>query len=150
MKLASWLAAGLFGALNLVRAVYAVDLFEAHALSPCSDDSIVSINRFDIVFTPSNNSVVLGFTGSFSESTSQNVMVELELLVYGYKAINKTFDPCTSPHISFLCPMQSASLNLKQTTLTLPGDVLSDIPGRFFGISSCCPCPGVLLTCWRF
>lgn len=128
MRPASWLAAGLFGAFSLVRGVHAVDLFQAHALSPCSNDDTVSVNRFDIVFTPNNNSVVLGFTGSFTESSSQNVMIDVELLVYGYLAKTLTLDPCASPTISFLCPMKSASLNIKQTTLTIDSDALSIIP----------------------
>ncbi|KAJ6107994.1 TRP-like family [Penicillium sp. IBT 18751x] len=128
MRSASWLAAGLFGALNLIRAVNAEDLFEAHALSTCANDSIVSINRFDVTYTPSNNNIVLGFTGSFSESASTNVLIDIDVLIYGYNAISLTMNPCASPKISFLCPMQSASLNIQETSLSLDSDALKSIP----------------------
>jgi hypothetical protein len=59
-------------------------------------------------------------------------MIDVELLVYGYLATNQTFDPCSSPKISFLCPMQSASLNIKETTLAVDSSALSIIPGQFF------------------
>lgn len=130
MRSASWLAAGLFGALNLVRGVNAEDLFEAHALSTCSDDSIVSINRFDVTYTPSDNNIVLGFTGSFTESASTDVLIDIDVLIYGYNAISLTMDPCASPKISFLCPMQSASLNVQETSLSLDSDALNSIPSQ--------------------
>lgn len=128
MRSASWLAAGLFGALNLVRAVNAEDLFEAHSLSTCSSDDVVSINRFDVTYTRSDNNIDLGFTGSFTGSTSTNVLIDIDVLIYGYNAISLTINPCASPKISFLCPMESASLNIQSTSLSLDSDALSGLP----------------------
>ena len=136
MRSASWLAAGLFGALNLVRAVNAEDLFEAHALSTCSNDSIVSINRFDVTYTPSNNNIVLGFTGSFTESASTDVMIDIDVLIYGYNAISLTMDPCASPKISFsLSHAIRVSQYPRKTSLSLDSDALSSIPSQFLDTS---------------
>jgi hypothetical protein len=128
MRSASWLAAGLFGALNLVRAVNAEDLFEAHDLSTCSDDDVVNVNRIDVVYTPKDNNLVLGFTGSFTDSSSTNVLLDIDVLIYGYNAISLTLDPCGSTKISFLCPMESASLNIQSTSISIGSDTLSGIP----------------------
>jgi hypothetical protein len=70
-------------------------------------------------------------------------MIDVELLVYGYLATNQTFDPCASPKISFLCPMQSASLNIKETTLPVDSSALSFIPGQFFSSPNRILSPGV-------
>ncbi|KAJ5570430.1 uncharacterized protein N7459_009860 [Penicillium hispanicum] len=131
MNLMSWLAAGLLGALHLVQPVGATKLLEAHSLVPCSDDGRVSINRFSVVFTPDNSSIVVGFDGSISYTG--NVMLDVDLLVYGYKALTKTINPCDFK-VSGLCPLQVKSLTIPSAPLDASSDLLSNIPGIAYSV----------------
>lgn len=128
MKPVPWLAAGIVGILHLVQAVQATKLLESHALIPCSDGDAISINKFSVVFTPDNHTVTVSFDGS--TSYSGKVMLEVQLLVYGYLATTKTVDPCDY-HVYGLCPMKPATLNFPTTALSdVPQDALPMIPGK--------------------
>ncbi|KAF3389444.1 Flavin carrier protein 2 [Penicillium rolfsii] len=129
MRFSRWLArAGLF-ALSLGLPVAAEKLLQSHALIPCSNDGIISVNHFDIVFTPKNNSATVSFDGQ--ASYGGKLRIELQLYVYGYKAVTKTFDPC-SLNVDALCPLQKdTALKISDVPLDLSGVDLSIIPGRF-------------------
>jgi hypothetical protein len=128
MRFPRWLArAGLF-ALSLAPPVAADKLLQSHALIPCSNDGIISVNHFDIVFTPGNMSATVSFDGQ--ATYAGKIRIELELYVYGYKATTKTFDPCVL-NVDALCPLQKdTALKIANVPLDLSGVDLSIIPGE--------------------
>lgn len=128
MRPTTWLGASILVASNLVGSTHAIKLLESHGLIPCSNDGIVSVDRFDAVFTPSNKTLMIGLDGS--TNYSGKVMVDVELLAYGYNALTKTVDPCTFNIYGF-CPMKPTSLNIPTSPLTnIPGNALSMVPGE--------------------
>lgn len=128
MRFPRWLAAGCF-ALSLAPPVAAEKLLQSHALVPCSNDGIISVNHFDIVFTPGNNSASISFDGQ--ATYAGKIRIVLELYVYGYKAITKSFDPCTL-NVDALCPLQkNTGLKIANVPIDLSGVDLSIIPGEF-------------------
>ncbi|KAJ5340660.1 TRP-like family [Penicillium brevicompactum] len=112
----------LLQSLNLVQAER---LISAEGLTKCSDSSEVQINNFNAVFTPDNSSISLNFDGY--SSVAGEVLIDVELLVYGYKAMTKTLDPCDLD-LSVFCPMKAIELQLPTITQTLGQSVLSQIP----------------------
>jgi hypothetical protein len=121
-----------FGAfiLILLQSLHLVQgerLLRAEGLTKCSDSSEVEINNFNAVFTPGNSSISLNFDGY--SSVAGDVLIEAELLVYGYKALTKTLDPCDLD-LSVFCPMKAIELSLPTITQTLGKSVLSQIPGQ--------------------
>jgi hypothetical protein len=122
-----------FGALLLIllqslQLVQAVNLLQASGLTQCSDSSQVTVNNFKAVFTPGNQSVSIDFDG-FSE-VAGDVYIDVDLLVYGYKALTKTFDPC-SLDLTVFCPMKAIELQIPTISQTLGDNVLSQIPCSF-------------------
>ena len=124
MKVPSWL--GVVGAL-LVPSVCATNLLRATSLTPCSTDGAISINHFSVLFFPGNNSAQISFDGIINYSGK--FVMEIELLIYGYKALTKYIDPC-SLDVSGLCPLQTKELEIPATSVTIDSDMLSEIPGQ--------------------
>ena len=123
----------LFGAfilllLQSLQLVQAENLIQATGLTQCSDSAEVTVNNFNAVFTPSNKSISIVFDG-YSE-VAGDVYIDVDLLVYGYKAFTKTFDPCTLD-LAVFCPMKAIELQIPTITQTLGDSVLSQIPCSF-------------------
>ncbi|KAJ5368646.1 uncharacterized protein N7496_008406 [Penicillium cataractarum] len=131
MRFPRWLAAGCF-ALSMAPPVAAEKLLQSHALVPCSNDGIISVNHFDIVFTPGNMSATISFDG---EATyAGKIRIDLELYVYGYKATTKSFDPCVL-NVDALCPLQKdTALKIANVPLDLSGVDLSIIPSIAYSV----------------
>lgn len=128
MRFPHWLAAGLF-AFTLTPPVAAEQLLQSHALLPCSNDGIISVNHFDIVFTPSNNSALVSFDGQ--ADYAGNVYIDIALYAYGYKAATKIVNPCAL-NVDALCPLRrDTALKITNVPLNLDGVDLSIIPGEF-------------------
>lgn len=128
MRFPRWLAAGCF-ALSLAPPVTAEKLLQSHALVPCSNDGIISVNHFDIVFTPGNMSATISFDGQ--AAYAGKIRIGIELYVYGYKAFTESFDPCVL-NVDALCPLQKdTALKIANVPLDLSGIDLSIIPSEF-------------------
>lgn len=80
-----------------------------------------------MVFTPNNQSVAADFSGS--TSYTGKVMVEVQLLAYGYLVTTKTINPCDY-NVAGLCPVSTTNLNFPSTSLNVPQQALSKIPGE--------------------
>ncbi|KAI2787649.1 hypothetical protein POX_f08024 [Penicillium oxalicum] len=131
MRFPHWLAAGLF-AFTLTPPVAAEQLLQSHALLPCSNDGIISVNHFDIVFTPSNNSALVSFDGQ--ADYAGNVYIDIALYAYGYKAATKIVNPCAL-NVDALCPLRrDTALKITNVPLNLDGVDLSIIPGIAYTI----------------
>ncbi|KAK4863605.1 hypothetical protein LT330_002383 [Penicillium expansum] len=126
----------LFGALTLVllqtlQLVQAEDLIQATGLTQCSDGAEVTVNNFHAALTPGNKSISIIFDG-YSE-VAGDVLIDVDLLVYGYKAFTKTFDPC-SLDLSVFCPMKAIELQIPTITQTLGDSVFSQIPSIAYSV----------------
>ncbi|KAJ5163246.1 TRP-like family [Penicillium coprophilum] len=125
-----------FGAFILIllqslHLVHAEDLLQATGLTQCSESAEVTVNNFNAVFTPANNSISIIFDG-YSEVAGE-VLIEVDLLVYGYKAFTKSFDPC-SLDLAVFCPMKAIELQIPTITETLSDSLLSQIPSISYGV----------------
>ncbi|CAG7940970.1 unnamed protein product [Penicillium nalgiovense] len=125
----------LFGAfillLQSLQLVQAENLIQATGLTQCSDSAEVTVNNFNAVFTPSNKSISIAFDG-YSE-VAGDVFIDVDLLVYGYKAFTKRFDPC-SLDLAVFCPMKAIELQIPTVTQTLGDNVLSQIPSIAYSV----------------
>lgn len=128
MKLASWLIGGILTACHLIQPACAEYLLEATSLVPCSDNGVIGINYFSVVFTPSTSSVKLSFDGTINYSGY--VQFEVEVLVYGYSAVNTTIDPCTIDTVSGLCPLNFMDLDIETATFSMSSDLFSQLPSE--------------------
>lgn len=124
---ALWFASGIFGILQLALPVHAVRLLQSDALVSCSKGGVLSVNKFNAVYTPNNKSVTVSFDGS--ASYSGKVFVDVVLLVYGYKALTKTIDPCDF-QVEALCPIKPTTLKITNFPLDLSSVDLSMVPGE--------------------
>ncbi|KAJ5960072.1 TRP-like family [Penicillium vulpinum] len=125
-----------FGAFILIllqslQLVQAENLIRATGLTQCSDSAEVTVNNFKAVFTPRNNSISIIFDG-YSEVAGE-VLIDVELLVYGYRALNLSFDPC-SLDLAVFCPMKAIELQIPTITETLGDDILDQIPSISYGV----------------
>lgn len=60
---------------------------ESKSLNPCMSNSSFSATLFNVVFTPNNRSLAFNIEGI--SNIAGKVEADLELLVYGYSAINE-------------------------------------------------------------
>ncbi|OGE57759.1 hypothetical protein PENARI_c001G03895 [Penicillium arizonense] len=112
----------------LFHLVHAEQLIEANGLTAChgADNSEITINHLSAVLTPGNNSVSLVFDGY--SGVAGDVVLDIDLLVYGYKALSHQIDPC-SLDLNVFCPMKAIELQIPKFTYSFNKGVLSQIPG---------------------
>lgn len=70
-------------------------LIESKSLNPCMSNSSFSATLFNVVFTASNRSLAFNIEGI--SNIAGKVQADLELLVYGYSALNQVLGTTTSP-----------------------------------------------------
>ncbi|KAF2267156.1 TRP-domain-containing protein [Lojkania enalia] len=103
----------------------------SQSLNPCQENSGLSATLFNVAFTPNNRS--LGFNIQGVSEISGRVNASLELLVYGYAAVNENLDPCENKDLEPMCPMNAGKLDIN-SNIEIPSDVMSRIPGIFYTI----------------
>jgi len=105
-------------------------MIESKSLNPCQDNSLFTATLFNVVFTPDNNSLAFDIVGV--SSISGHVTAEVDVIAYGYNAIQKTLDPC-SQNLAGMCPMNTGQINI-QSNIDIPDNVIKDIPGIVYGV----------------
>ncbi len=105
-------------------------MIESKSLNPCQDNSLFTATLFNVVFTPDNNSLAFDIVGV--SSISGHVTAEVDVIAYGYNAIQKTLDPC-SQNLAGMCPMNTGQINI-QSNIDIPDSVIKDIPGIVYGV----------------
>jgi hypothetical protein len=103
-------------------------MFESNSLNTCMEDSKFSATLFKVVFTPDNGSLAFDINGI--SQISGKVLLEFEVLGYGYSIFHKTVDPCQDETLKGLCPMNQAPINLPSNA-QLPKDAVSQVPSEF-------------------
>ncbi|KAL3479891.1 hypothetical protein BJX99DRAFT_221409 [Aspergillus californicus] len=101
-------------------------LIESNALTLCQDSSNFTATYFHVKYTPSNNSLVVGFDGVSAISGFVEATIVLD--AYGYEALRQTFNPCDMD-LEGLCPMNTGPIDVRDVPLELPDSVNSQIPG---------------------
>ena len=106
----------------------AVNLIESKALHQCSENSDLTVTKFNAVFTPHNKSIALAFDGI--SKLSGNVTAEVTLTVYGYTGMRKQFDPCDL-NLEGLCPMTPGPIRAMDSSMEVPQFIISQVPRRY-------------------
>jgi TRP (transient receptor potential)-like protein len=89
-------------------------------LNTCQTKSSIMAALFNVVYTLDNNT--LTYDISTDSSVTGTFTVQLEVIAYGYTAMNKSIDPCQNILSSNFCPIQQTG------PLVLPSDLSSKIP----------------------
>tara|TARA_R110002003_G_scaffold117_23_gene10519 strand:- start:61520 stop:61930 length:411 start_codon:yes stop_codon:yes gene_type:complete len=126
-----WLAAAAAPLVSAER------LLESKSLNPCMTNSSFSATLFNVVLTPNNRSLDFKIEGI--SNIAGKVEAELELLVYGYSAMNQKLDPCGSKDLEGMCPMNAGPLVIK-SNIAITEDIIKQIPGMHYPLPPLCPC----------
>ncbi|KAI4625794.1 uncharacterized protein J4E88_007818 [Alternaria novae-zelandiae] len=106
-------------------------IIESKSLNPCMSNSSFSATLFNVAFTPSNRS--LGFKIEGISNIAGKIEADIELLVYGYSAMNEKLDPCGQKELEGMCPMNAGPLTIK-SNIDISQDIMSVIPGIAYTI----------------
>ncbi|KAI6928437.1 TRP-domain-containing protein, partial [Hortaea werneckii] len=96
------------------------------SLNPCQANNNFSATQFDVVLTPSNNSLSFSVVGV--STISGNVTIDLVVFAYGLRVYEHNLNPCDSD-LTGLCPMNEGQINLPPSNLDIPADALAQVPG---------------------
>ena len=102
-------------------------LIESKSLNPCMANSAFSATLFNVAFTPNNRSLAFNVEGI--SNIAGKIEADIELLVYGYSALNQKLDPCSQQELEGMCPMNAGPLTIK-SNIEVSDDVMSVIPGK--------------------
>ncbi|TQB74086.1 hypothetical protein MPDQ_005142 [Monascus purpureus] len=105
----------------------ATRLIRSNSLNLCQQSTNFTATYFSAIFTPNNRSLLFNFD-AVSQITGY-VTADLTLTVYGYEAYKKSLNPCEYTDMSGLCPMNAGKLELTNSPIDVPADVIDDIPG---------------------
>ncbi|CAA9962484.1 TRP multi-domain protein [Pyrenophora teres f. maculata] len=111
--------------------VSAERIIESKSLNPCMANSSFSATLFNVAFTPGNRS--LGFKIEGISNIAGKIEADLELLVYGFSAMNQKLDPCGQKELEGMCPMNAGPLTIK-SNIDISDDILSKVPGIAYTI----------------
>jgi hypothetical protein len=103
-------------------------LIESKSLNPCMSNSSFSATLFNVAFTPGNRS--LGFQIEGISNIAGKIEADVELLVYGYSALNQKVDPCKQKELEGMCPMNAGPLTIKSNIADISDEVMGIIPGK--------------------
>ncbi|KAH8682202.1 calcium spray protein [Xylariales sp. PMI_506] len=79
-------------------------LLQSTSLNTCQENSGFSASKFDVVFTPNNDTAAVNMVAS--STIEANVLFDITILAYGYEIIHDIIDPCNVGLAGF-CPMTS-------------------------------------------
>lgn len=103
---------------------------ETSSLLTCMDNSQFTASFFDVKFFPHNKTVV--FKVDASTIINGNIVVKAELITYGLKVLDKSFNLCDLHEVS-LCPLASGRIDVA-SQYQIDSDVLDEIPGVAYTI----------------
>lgn len=125
----AWKTATALLAVAAIPFTAAERIIRSTSLNPCMTNSRLSASLFNVAFTPDNRSLAFHIEGI--ADISGRVDVSMELIVYGYSALNQKLDPCDKSNgedLDGLCPMIPGPLSI-DSNLDLGQDVINSIPG---------------------
>ncbi|KAF1917702.1 hypothetical protein BDU57DRAFT_174496 [Ampelomyces quisqualis] len=104
---------------------------ESRSLNPCMENSAFSATLFNVALTPNNRSLSYKIEGI--SNISGRIEAEMELLVYGFRAMAQKLEPCGNKELEGMCPMNAGPLVIN-SNLDLSEDVMAQIPGIAYTI----------------
>jgi ML-like domain len=110
----------------LVPFTSAERILESNSLATCMDNSSFSATLFNVAFTPDNGSLAFSLNGV--SQISGNVMLEFQVLGYGYNVYHNTINPCDDSTLKGLCPMNQGQIPNLQSNAQLPADTVNKVP----------------------
>jgi hypothetical protein len=119
----SLLLAVLSGLLPLVSSMR---ILESSSLGICMSNSSFSATLFSVVFTPDNNT--LSFTLNGISQISGYVLLDFQVLGYGYSVYRKTINPCDDQTLKGLCPMNQGQIPSLPSNAQLPQSTVNQVP----------------------
>ena len=114
-----------FGLLATAQLGAAQWVIESNSLNTCMENSQFTANLFDFSLTPDNSSASIEING-FS-SISGNIVAIVQVIAYGFTAVNETVNPCNMDLPGF-CPMSKGALSLAPSTIPLDASTLKQVP----------------------
>ncbi|KAL9003837.1 MAG: hypothetical protein Q9188_003318 [Gyalolechia gomerana] len=115
---------------SLFHVSSAIRKIESKSLNPCQANSSFTATLFNVVFTPDNGSLAFEVNGI--SSISGYVNAEIDVLAYGYNALQQSFNPCDEG-LQGMCPMNTGPIDDK-FNIDVGQDVVSQIPGIAYGV----------------
>nr|UJH94585.1 Flc3 [Starmerella bombicola] len=119
----------LLWALHLVGATRQL---KAHALVPCSNSNAITSKDLSILYDHPSRTVY--YNASVQISFSGEVYADIEVWIYGLKAITATLNPCAkNTNLKQLCPVNAGSIDI-QSNSVLSESITKKIPGVAFTV----------------
>jgi len=101
-------------------------ILESSALGTCMTDSKFFATLFQVTFTPDNGTLSFSLNGV--SQISQKVLLDFQVLGYGYSVYHKTMDPCSDDTLKGLCPMNQGVIPPLPGNAQLPQSTVKQIP----------------------
>lgn len=124
----SYLLSLLLATIAWSPSVLAENLIESNSLNSCKAGSNFTATLFNVVYTPSNNSIALNINGV--SSITGNVTALVQVTAYGFNILNDTINPCDD-NLDGFCPMQTGQINI-ETNIDVPTSV--KVPGIAYSV----------------
>lgn len=112
----------------LLSPVQSLKVFKSNSLSTCMKQSSFSASRFYVTFTPDNDTITFDING-YSRDTS-HVVLDIEVLGYGYSVAHPIINPCETKELAGLCPLNSGPLQI-ESNAHISTDAVKKIPSKF-------------------
>ena len=111
----------------------AENMLISQALSTCQKNSRFSARKFDILYTPGNNSATINMDAT--SSINGEVYFDLEIVAYGYEIIRTTINPCDDSleELKGLCPMSIGDIPI-DFPIPVPDGAADQLPGIAYTI----------------
>jgi hypothetical protein len=127
MRLSSLLLAVLSALLPLASSMR---ILESSSLGVCMQNSSFSATLFQVAFTPDNNT--LSFTLNGVSQISGYVLLDFQVLGYGYSVYRKTLNPCDDATLKGLCPMNKGQIPTLPSNAQLPQSTVNQVPSIIY------------------
>ncbi|KAL8842009.1 MAG: hypothetical protein Q9205_002734 [Flavoplaca limonia] len=108
----------------------ALRIIESKSLNPCQDDSLFTATMFNVVFTPHNNSIYFDIEGV--SSISGFVTAHVEVIAYGYRAVQEEINPCKLDLLG-MCPMNTGPIE-NHFNIPISKETVDQFPAIAYGV----------------
>jgi predicted HicB family RNase H-like nuclease len=89
-------------------------------------NSLFAATLFNITFTPDDGLLRIKVNGI--SSLSGNVTAKLQIIAYGYTAMERNLNPCAMQGFEGMCPMSTGQITLNSNVAVGQG-VANSVPG---------------------
>ncbi|KAF8534419.1 hypothetical protein BDD12DRAFT_895937 [Trichophaea hybrida] len=101
-------------------------IIQSTSLNPCMQNSLFAATLFNITFTPDDGLLRIKVNGI--SSLSGNVTAKLQIIAYGYTAMERNLNPCAMQGFEGMCPMSTGQITLN-SNVAVGQNVANSVPG---------------------